>query len=159
MLFGLLLLVPAHDARDVISRIRGVRAAKRGRFSPTTTRTHKPTILTFHESWDTPFFIRVGGSGGPITGELDRRGQPIVHLPALRRGRYAIQMSTDQVEWSVVGVLIVKESKNTGTIAIVVVAVGAAVTAGALWYHTAAKRKKRQKRSDEGERYQPPRNN
>jgi hypothetical protein len=126
-----------------------------GPFYPRSVPADTPSILNFAEAGDAPFFVRIGqlelGEGFIGDG-----GRHAVQLPPLAIGEYAVQQSSDNVKWVTVGVLRVKAPTNWAAVG-VGVAVIAALIAVLWWFHEAETRRKRKKRSDEGEQYEPPR--
>jgi hypothetical protein len=122
---------------------------------PGTIRGNVTAILTFREAFAIPFFIRIGPRE-PIEGFRDSNGNSAVQLPALPVGSHVIQQSANKTEWQTVGVLTVKPPINWTLIWGVLVSIIAVVAVLSWRYYASLQKRKRQKRSDEGERLQLP---
>jgi hypothetical protein len=144
-----------HRHRARRGRIRRPNRSPSGPFYPRSVRPDIPSILTFPTDSPGPFFVRVGGRdlGDCPIGE---RGRRVLQLPGLSTGEHLVQQSSDNVTWVTLGVLRVKPPTNWNAV-VASAALIASILLGLWRFQNSATRRKRQKRSDDGQRYEPPR--
>jgi hypothetical protein len=123
-----------------------------GLFHPRSVPPDTASIITFANTEDGPLFVRVGGHelGEGFIGDGGHRA---IQLPPLPAGEHLVQRSSDNATWVTVGVLQVKPPGNWAAMGAGIAFITAIVVV-LWWLHDAETRKKRQRRSDEGVRYE-----
>jgi hypothetical protein len=138
-----------------------------GTFSPRRVRAHLPFALNFTANFNIPFFIQIGYND-PVLGEMLPLPPRTAKFPALDPGEFPVSVSYDGLNWKEIDHLIVEAIEAVEKQTIVrredpaQVALGVAIGLGIVAILTAAglvvwvfyekrQRKRRQRRSDEGQ--------
>jgi hypothetical protein len=116
----------------------------------------QPALITLGERGEPPLLVRVG-SGPPIEAFSTEGGRRAVQLPPLPPGKHLIQQSADGKAWTTLGFLHARKAPNWSLLWKVALGVAAGAALLGWRYRAHVRRRSRQKRSDEGARFELPR--